>query len=251
MFPDGERLVRVRDTDDHAVVVASTAADAEWIELLQILDCLRDAESVDVVLPYMGYSRQDQEFEDGEAVTARAVAEALPPVTSVTTVNVHEPAVLDWFPAEETHDVDASPALAERFLDLENPLALAPDEGAVPLAESFASAHGAADVDHLVKHRLNGEEVELETKELAVEDRDVVVVDDMIATGGTVSEAVEMIDRQGAASVHAACVHPVFARDAVVRLHRAGVERLVAADTLESTAAEASVAETLADHLRR
>ncbi len=249
-FPDGERLVRVHDVDDTATVVASTPSASAWMELLQLLDTCRDADTVDVVLPYMGYSRQDQEFEEGEAVSARALAEALPEVDSVSTVNVHESGVLDWFTADETRDVDACGALGRELRDVVDPLVLAPDESAVSHAESFAAAHGDADVDHLVKHRVDGEEVELETKELPVDGRDVVVVDDMIATGGTVSEAVEMLQSQGAGDVYAACVHPVLALDAVVRLHRAGVERVVATDTLESAVSEVSVAGELADALQ-
>lgn len=250
-FPDGERLVRVHDVGDTVAVVASTPSDSAWIELLQLLDACRDADRVDLVLPYMGYSRQDREFEEGEAVSARALAEALPAVDSVTTVNVHEPSVLDLFPADTTRDVDACSALGRELRDVDDPLVLAPDEGAVPHAESFAASHGDADVDHLVKHRLDGDEVELETKELAVDGRDVVVVDDMIATGGTVSEAVDMLRSQGAGDVYAACVHPVLARDAVTRLHRAGVERVVATDTLESAVSEVSVADVVAEPLER
>lgn len=249
-FPDGERLVRVPDVGDSATVVASTPSDSAWIELLQLLDACRTADTVDVVMPYMGYSRQDREFERGEAVSARALARALPDVDTVTTVNVHEPSVLDWFPADATRDVDACGALGRELRSVDDPLVLAPDEGAVPHAESFAEAHGDADVDHLVKHRVAGDDVEVETKELEVDGRDVVVVDDMISTGGTVSEAVDMLRSQGAEDVYAACVHPVLARDAVVRLHRAGVERVVATDTLESAVSTVTVADELATAIR-
>lgn len=250
-FPDGERLVRVPDVAGSVTVVASTPTDSSWIELLQILDACRGADTVDVVIPYMGYSRQDQEFEEGEAVSARALSQALPDVDTVTTVNVHEPAVLEWFDSEEARDVDACGALARELRDVDDPLVLAPDESASSYAESFAAAHGDADFDHLVKHRVDGDDVEMETKELAVDGRDVVVVDDMISTGGTVSEAVDILLRQGAEDVYAACIHPVLAGDAVVRLHRAGVERIVATDTLESAVSEVSVAEEIADSLRR
>lgn len=249
-FPDGERLVRVHDVEGAVTVVASTPSDAAWIELLQLLDACRDADSVDLVMPYMGYSRQDREFEPGEAVSARALAGSLPPVDSVITVDVHEPSVLDWFPAEEVDDVTAAGALGRELEEVEHPLVLAPDESAVPHAESFAEAHGDADVDHLVKHRVDGGEVDVEPKELEVEGRDVVVVDDMIATGGTVSEAVEMLLNQGAGDVYAACVHPVMAEDAVVRLHRAGVHRVVATDTLETAVSDVSAVDALADALR-
>ena len=248
-FPDGERMVRVPGATDEAVtVVASTPTDSKYVELLQILDACSDASRIDLVLPYMGYARQDKKFEEGEPVSARALASAVPRLDTVTTVNVHEDGVLDWFDADETHDLDAVPLLADS-LSVENPLVVAPDEGARALAESLADSLNGADADHLVKERLSGDEVRLHPKSLDAEGRDAVVVDDMVATGGTMSEAVEMLKEQGARSVHAACVHPVFARNAVLRLYSAGAEEVVATDTLSTALSKVSVAPIVARHI--
>lgn len=251
-FPDGERLVRVPGAiDEEVTVVASTPTDAAYVELLQILDACSDASRVDLVVPYMGYARQDKQFEEGEAVSARALASAVPRVETVTTVNLHESEVLDdWFDADEKRDLDATPLLADA-LSVEDPLVVSADEGARNLAESLAEALGGADVDHLVKERVSGEEVDIHPKSLDAEGRDAVVVDDMISTGGTMSEAVEMLDEQGAHSVHAACVHPVFARNAVLRLYSAGAETVVATDTLSTALSKVSVAPLVARSLER
>ena len=249
-FPDGERLVRVPgvSSGDEVAVVASTPTDAAYVELLQILDSVRDAARVDLVIPYMGYSRQDDEFEDGEAVSARALASALPRVDSVTTVNVHEVTVLDdWFDADDRKDIDATPALADA-LDVDAPFVVAPDEGARSLASNLAERL-EGDADHLVKERVSGDEVRVETNEVDAEGRDVVLVDDMVATGGTMSKAVEVLRDNGARSVRVACVHPVFARNAVLRLYSAGVERVVATDTLGTALSDATVAPLVADRL--
>jgi len=251
-FPDGERLVRVPDvtSGDEVAVVASTPTDAAYVELLQILDAVRDASRVDLVVPYMGYSRQDDEFEDGEAVSARAVASALPPVDSVTTVNLHEDSVLeDWFDAPDRNDADATPALAGVLADeVEAPLVVAPDEGARRLASGLADSLDG-DPDHLVKERVSGDEVRVETRELNADGRDAILVDDMVATGGTMSEAVAVLRDNGARSVHVACVHPVFARNAVLRLYSAGVETVVATDTLGTALSDATVAPVVAQRL--
>lgn len=246
-FPDGERLVRVPGVDGEDVaVVASTPTDSSYVELLQILDAVRDASRVDLVVPYMGYSRQDKRFEEGEAVSARALAESVPPVESVTTVNVHEDSVFNWFDAE-TADIDATPVLADE-IDADGPLVVAPDEGARLLAENLAESLGG-DADHLVKKRVSGDEVRMETEAVDAEGLEVVLVDDMVATGGTMSEAIEVLDDNGARSVTVACVHPVLARNAVLRLYSAGVERVVATDTLETALSEASVSSLLARRL--
>ena len=248
-FPDGERMVRVPGVaDENVAVVASTPTDSKYVELLQILDACSDASRIDLVLPYMGYARQDKKFEEGEPVTARALASALPRVETVTTVNVHEDGVLDWFDADETYDLDVTPLLADS-LSVEKPLVLSPDEGARHLAESLADAFEGADADHLVKERLSGDEVRINPKSLDAEGRDAVVVDDMVATGGTMSTAVGMLKEQGASSVHAACVHPVFARNAVLRLYSAGADTVVATDTLSTALSKVSVAPVVARSL--
>lgn len=249
-FPDGERLVRVPNAEDEQVtVVASTPTDAAYVELLQLLDACSDASRLDLVIPYMGYARQDKEFEEGESVSARALASALPTVETVTTVNVHECDVLEkWFDAGDKKDLDATSLLADP-LSVEDPLVIAPDEGARSLAKSLADALDSADADHLVKERLSGDEVRMQPKSLDAEGRDAVVVDDMVATGGTMSEAIEILDEQGARSVHAACVHPVFARNAVLRLYSAGAETVVATDTLSTALSEVSVAPLVARRL--
>lgn len=247
-FPDGERLVRVPGVDgvERAVVVASTPSDAGYVELLQLVDACRGADRVDVVLPYMGYSRQDKEFREGEAVSARALARGVRGVDSVTTVNVHEPGVLDWFDCP-ARDLDASGALAEAF-DLDSPLVVSPDDGAVELAESLAAALGG-DSDYLEKTRVSGDEVKVEAKDVSAGGQDIVVVDDMISTGGTMTEAIRVLDSQGAENVYAACVHPVLARSAVVDLYRAGVKEIIATDTLETAVSRVSVADVIADSL--
>jgi ribose-phosphate pyrophosphokinase len=250
LFPDGERHVRVPGVSpkDDVAVVASTPTDESYVELLQILDACSDASSIDLVLPYMGYSRQDDEFEEGEAVSARALASAVPRVNSVTTVNLHETSVLeDWFDADDRRDLDATPALADN-LDVDEPLVIAPDEGARPLAENLAGRLNG-EPDHLVKERVSGDEVNIKTREVDAEGRDTVLVDDMVATGGTMSEAVGVLRENGARTVRVACVHPVFARNAVLRLYSAGVEEVVATDTLGTSLSEATVAPIIASRL--
>jgi ribose-phosphate pyrophosphokinase len=250
-FPDGERLVRVPGAaDENVAVVASTPTDAAYVELLQILDACSDASRIDLVLPYMGYARQDKQFEEGESVSARALSSALPTVETVTTVNLHECSVLeDWFDAEKKNDLDATPLLADAFPLDEDALVVSPDEGARELADALGDALGGADSDHLVKERTSGDEVRMHPKSLDAEGRDAVVVDDMVATGGTMSEAIEMLNEQGARSAHVACVHPVFARNAVLRLYSAGAETVVATDTLSTTLSEISVAPLVARNL--
>jgi ribose-phosphate pyrophosphokinase len=252
-FPDGELLAAVPGFDaPEAVVVASTTSSDAHVELLQLQDAAREAgaREVTTVLPYMGYARQDSAFARGHPVSARAAARAVSTgADRVVLVDPHEAGVADFFdvPADV---VTACPLLADPLPDgLADPLFLAPDDGAVDLAESVRDAYGAGAVDHFEKTRHSGSEVTVEPSDATVADRDVVVVDDIVATGSTMSEAIAVLRERGVARVYAVCVHAVLADSARTRLARAGVEAVYATDTVERAASTVSVAPVVAEAL--
>ena len=253
-FPDGERLAAVPDFDAAAaVIVATTDSDAAWVELLQLQDAVREAGATDVttVVPYMGYARQDASFGDGEPVSARAMARAISTGTDrVLLVNPHEATVADFFdvPVEA---VDAAAALADPLpTDLTDPLFLAPDGGAIDVAVTVRDAYGAGETDYFEKHRdRETGAVAVSPSDAPVSDRDVVVVDDIIATGSTMSESVGVLTDRGAARVLTACVHPVLVANAVTKLRAAGVDQIVGSDTVERGCSVVSAAPAVADAL--
>ncbi|OLZ42445.1 ribose-phosphate pyrophosphokinase [Natrinema saccharevitans] len=255
-FPDGELLAAapgVAEADpDRAVIVASTVSSDAHLELLQLQDAVREAgvEKIVTVLPYMGYGRQDAPFEPGHPVSARAVARAISTGTDrVLTVNPHETAVCEFFEPTATA-VDAAGQLADPLPDdLTEPVFLSPDAGAIELAETARDAYGTGETDYFEKTRHSGTEVEITPSDVDVADRDVVVVDDIIATGSTMSEAVGVLTERDADRLFVTCVHPLLARDAVTKLSRAGVEAIYGTDTIERGVDTVSVAPTLAEHL--
>ncbi|HMB50032.1 MAG TPA: ribose-phosphate diphosphokinase [Natronoarchaeum rubrum] len=254
-FPDGELMAQIGQTDgERAVVVASTPTSDAHLELLQLQDAAREAgfEQVVTVLPYMGYARQDRAFAAGEPVSARAVARAISTgADRVITVDPHEEAVCDFFEPSATA-VTAADQLAEPLPDdLTDPLYLSPDAGAIELAETVRDAAGGGEVDYFEKTRHSGSDVEVTPSDAAVEGRDVVVVDDIIATGSTMSEAVGVLDDRGAADVYVTCVHPLLASNAVTKLSRAGVAAIYGTDTIERPQSEVSAAPAIAAALER
>jgi len=254
-FPDGEGMASV-DLDgtalDRAVVVASTPSDTAYVELLQLQDAVREAgaDHVTTVIPYMGYGRQERAFEPGQPVSARAVARAVATGTDrVILVNPHEASVTDFFDVP-CSVVDAAPRLADPLpADLTDPLFLSPDAGAVSLAESVRDAYGGGDVDYFEKVRHSGTEVDITPSDADVTGRDVVVVDDIIATGSTMSESIGVLDDRDAADVFVTCIHPLLVRNARTKLERAGVTAVYGTDTLEREVTTTSVAPVVADAL--
>ena len=252
-FPDGETMAAVPEfDDDEAIVVASTATNDAHIELLQLQDAVREAgvDEVTTVIPYMGYARQDKAFKRGQPVSARAAARAISTGTDrVLIVEPHEALVTDYFDVPAVA-VEAASQLAEPLEGLDDPLFVSPDEGAIELAETVRGTYGGGEVDYFEKDRdYQTGEIELSPSDADVSGRDVVIVDDIIATGGTMSSAIEVVNNRGAARVYAACVHPVLADAALTKLSAAGVEAVYGTDTLEHAVSQVSVAPAVATQL--
>ncbi|HJH31132.1 MAG TPA: ribose-phosphate diphosphokinase [Methanosarcinaceae archaeon] len=252
-FPDGEVYTRIQDEHINDVtIIQSTTTDSDLVYLLQMIDACEDASSINVVIPYMGYARQDKKFKTGEPISARAVARTINAdrLNRIFTVNIHEKSVLDYF-STTASDLDASKLMGSHLgsLNLTDTLVIAPDSGAISLAES-AAANLGMDCDYLEKTRISGDKVAIKTKEMDVTGRDVVLIDDMIATGSTMAESIRLLRDQGAKDVYIACVHPVLTRNAVIRLFNAGVRDIFATDTIEKAQSCVSVAPLIADAIR-
>ena len=230
------------------MVVAATTSDRAHLDLLQLQDAAgQRAEEVLTVLPYMGYARQDEAFTAGEPVSARAVARAVSTGTDrVLTVNPHEPTVCEFFDVP-CRAVDAAGRLAEPLGELSDPLFVSPDAGAAGLAETLRDTYGAGEADHFEKRRLSDTSVEVTPGDAATAGRDVVLVDDIVATGASMRTAVEQLSDPGRVVV--ACVHPLLSEGARTRLADAGVDAVYGTDTIERAVSEVSVAPAIADAL--
>ncbi len=249
-FPDGEFYTRVLDEEiDDVTIIQSTPQDSDLIALLQLIDACENAPKINVVIPYMGYARQDKVFKPGEPISSRAIARTIN-ADRVFTVNIHKKTVLEHFNAD-SFDLDASHLFGNyiRTLNLNDPLIISPDAGALELAKS-ASANVGISYDYFEKTRHSSDSVTIKDKEIDVVGKEVIILDDMIATGGTMAESIRMLKEQGAAEVYVACVHPVLARNAVVRLYNAGVTDIISTDTLEKAQSKITVAPLIADAIK-
>ncbi len=245
-FPDGELYVRVHESLDEAIIIQNTYPDGNIVELFLLQDAARrmGADTIRVVLPYYGYGRQDQVFEQGEAVSAAKLASLIEQdADAVATVDPHKEYISEFFDIQ-AHVVTAVHELAAHFSGRAD-MVLAPDHGALQRAKLAAETIDCP-YDHLEKTRLSGDEVEMQPKQLDVADRHVLVIDDIISTGGTMAAAVRNLKRQGASEVYAACSHGLFAEGAVTRIREAGCDDIVATDTIESTFSVVSAAPPIA-----
>jgi ribose-phosphate pyrophosphokinase len=249
-FPDGELYLVTGELDNETVIVSSVVDNDTFVQLLLLIDACEGSD-LRLVIPYMGYARQDRQIRPGEPLSARAIARAISiGVSECITVNIHEPDVLKFFGAPARNISLARDIGAYiKTLNLKNPLILAPDDGALAFARQVASA-GGWEYDHLEKTRLNGEQVTMAPKVISVISRPVVIVDDIISTGGTIATAARMLSAQGATDVYAACVHGVLTGGAYVRLMETGIRDVICSDTIERGCCSVSAADLIAHALQ-
>ncbi len=249
-FPDGELYLAGGKLDAETVIVGSITDSDALVQLLLLIDACEGSQN-HLVLPYMGYARQDKRFRDGEPISARAIAGIFGKgITDCITVNIHEPAVLGYFNVPATNiSLAKDIGTCIRSMDLSDPLVLAPDDGALAFAQSVASV-GGWDCDHLEKTRLSGIEVRMAPKKLCAASRPVVIVDDIISTGVTIATATNMLYQQGATDVYAACVHGVLIGGAYAHLKAGGIRDVFCSDTIERGCSRLSAAESIAAALR-
>ena len=243
-FPDTEGYVRLPEEhvslvrNEPVVVVSNTFPDAGIVETLLLLDLLRDlregrmenlrgiepqslasvGQGLILAVPYFGYARQDKRFKPGEAVSARAIGKLLAGhCDALIVLDLHAPAVLEdlGIPVAFT---SAMPELAAHLQEQVNPdFVLSPDKGAIDRATAVAQSIGCG-FSYLEKTRIDAHTIVHKAKDLDVAGRTVAIVDDMIATGGTICKAADALRAQGAVAVHAACSHGLFTGGAVNRL---------------------------------
>jgi len=253
-FPDGELYLRVKGEvkGEDCIVIQSTSRpqDSNLLELFLTLETLKNlgANKITTVVPYFGYGRQDKIFKVG-AVSSRAVAKHLQLHTDeFLTVNIHEANILNFFNIT-SKELDASPLLGDYFKthQLDAPIVIGPDRGAVKIAESVAKVIGC-DFDYLEKRRLAPGKVEMEPKNLKVDGKDVILVDDMIDSGSTMLEAIKMLSPR-TNNILIGCIHPVLTGNVITRLFAAGALDVVATNTIPSQISFITVASVIADAL--
>jgi ribose-phosphate pyrophosphokinase len=214
----------------------------------------QEGAKVHAVIPYLGYARQDKQFLNGEVVSLGVVSHLLRTcgVARVTTVDIHSAEGLALF-AMPTYSVSAIPSLVQyvkKNLKLISPVVVSPDFGSSKRTEAFAALYGAQHMQFAKERDRTTGEVKVETGELEVEDRDVIIVDDMISTGGTIRAAAEKLRAAGARKIVVTCVHALLLGEAYERLIDAGVDEIIGTNTVPSKVSKVDATEPLAAYLR-
>ena len=253
-FPDGENYTRIdcESLNDDVVIVQNTYPDSNMIEMFLLQDAVRrlGAKTITLVIPYFGYARQDRVFKPGEPESAKVMCRHLDMACDrVITIDIHKEAVLDHFSCPHI-DLKAAAVIADHFKNKGIDLVLSPDIGAAGRAKDVGDRMGLPH-DHLEKTRLSGVDVKIAPAKMDCKGKKILIVDDMISTGGTIIAAASALREAGATSVSVACTHGVFVNNAIERLTGSALDAVLCCNTLENEVSHISVAGIIADAIRK
>jgi ribose-phosphate pyrophosphokinase len=208
------------------------------MELLIMVDAARraSAERITAVMPFFGYARQDRKDQPRVPITAKLVANILTSagVNRVLTMDLHAPQIQGFFDIPVDH-LYAKPVLInylrERLQDTSQLTVVSPDVGGVKMARSYAEALGA-ELAIVAKHRVNATRVEAMNVIGDVEGRDVLLVDDMTETAGTLMAASDILHKHGARRIFAGVSHAVLGDIAHERISASAIEEVITTDSV-------------------
>jgi ribose-phosphate pyrophosphokinase len=240
-FSDGEIQINieesVRGSDVYLVQSTSQPGNEHLMELLIMIDALKraSAKTINVVIPYYGYARQDRKARSREPITAKLVANLL--VTAgtdrVLTIDLHAPQIQGFFdiPVDQLVGV---PILAQYFENkgLEDIVVVAPDNGGVVRARKLANRLHAP-IALVDKRRPQPNVVEVMNIVGNIEGKNAILIDDMIDTAGTITLAANALMEKGAKAVYACCTHAVLSGAAISRIEASAIKELVVTNSIE------------------
>jgi ribose-phosphate pyrophosphokinase len=270
-FPDGEKYVRYHDKVENEDVVLihpmGLTPDELFIEYLLICSALKDgkAKSIVTFVPYFAYARQDSRFNPGEPGSFHLVSKIIDDlgIDMIYTIDLHLQRVNDLselIKNTPTKNLSAVPDIAtwiKNNAGLNNPIVLGPDEESEQWAKVAAETIGV-DYEIMIKTRYSATEVSITTKEgkpLPVNGKDVVIIDDIISSGGTIIEAVKLVKEAGAGKIVVGCTHPVLRGktqfdSALANIYNSGVSIVVGTDSVPSQVSYVSIASVIAKTLQ-
>ncbi|MDP0056327.1 ribose-phosphate pyrophosphokinase [Glaesserella parasuis] len=246
-FSDGEIQVQINENvrGGDIFIVQSTCAPTNdnLMELIVMVDALRRASAgrITAVIPYFGYARQDRRVRSARVpITAKVVADFLSSVgvDRVLTCDLHAEQIQGFFDVP-VDNVFGSPVLIEDILkktDLVNPIVVSPDIGGVVRARAIAKLLNDADMAIIDKRRPKANVAQVMHIIGDVADRDCILVDDMIDTGGTLVKAAEALKERGARRVFAYATHAVFSSSAAKNLANDALDEVIVTDTIPLSA---------------
>lgn len=242
-FSDGEVFVNIAETvrgcDVFIIQPTSTPVNDNLMETLILIDALKRASAgrISAVIPYYGYARQDRKTKAREPITAKLVANLLTQAGAdrVVSMDLHAGQIQGYFDIPVDH-LSGVPILANHFKNLigEETVVVSPDIGGVVRARNFANILDLP-IAIIEKRRPKANVSEVMNVIGDIQDKNVILVDDIVDTAGTITKAAEVLKDFGAKRVYACATHAVLSGPAIERIENSVIEKFVVTDTIPLT----------------
>ncbi|MGX1902108.1 ribose-phosphate diphosphokinase [Thermolongibacillus altinsuensis] len=242
-FSDGEIQINIEESirgcDVYVIQSTSSPVNEHLMELLIMIDALKraSAKTINIVMPYYGYARQDRKARSREPITAKLVANLLETAgaSRVITLDLHAPQIQGFFDIPIDHLMGV-PILADYFKNkqLEDIVIVSPDHGGVTRARKMADRLKAP-IAIIDKRRPKPNVAEVMNIIGNVQGKVAILVDDIIDTAGTITLAANALAEHGAKEVYACCTHPVLSGPAIERIKNSKIKELVVTNTIALT----------------
>ena len=258
VFPDGESKITFGRIPKNSIVlvVQSTypPVDTNLLQALSIISQVRKVSSkIYAIIPYMGYARQDRQFLSGEVVTMSIIARMIQAAGAkkVVTVDIHSKIALNHFKIPK-ENVSAIPELAKYFkkMKLKNALVVSPDMGGSLRAKKFASLLNIDFIALKKSRNRNTGKVQIHSSKADVRGKDLILVDDIISTGGSIIKAAQFLKRQKCKRLFVACTHGLLVEDAEKKIKKAGVSQIISTNTIPRSTSKVDVSGVIVESIQ-
>ena len=253
-FPDGESKITFRyNLKKSVVLVVQSTYPPVDTNLLQILSIISEVKKISskiyAIMPYMGYARQDRQFLNGEIATMSVVAKMLQAAGAkkIIAVDIHSKTALRHFKIP-TENVSAIPELAKylKKLKLKNPIVVSPDTGGSLRAKKFADILKSDFITLKKSRNRKTGKVSIQSTKADVKGKDLIIVDDIVSTGGSVVKATQFLKKQKCKRVFVVCTHGLLVGDAEKNIKKAGVTQIISTNTIPRSISKVDVSGVIA-----
>jgi ribose-phosphate pyrophosphokinase len=259
-FSDGESKIRINANlvNKRCVVVQSTfpPVDSHYLQTLMMLSyCIKSgAAEVIPVVPYMGYARQDRTFLEGEVVTMALISKLFDcfQINNLVTNDIHSSTALSCFNLNVSN-ISSIPLLAkyaQSNFNLIDPLIVSPDQGGATRAKLFSDILKTSSINLRKKRdRETGNITIEENLDIVAKDRDIVLVDDMISSGGTIMKAIDVLKKNDCNRIFVMCVHALSDEKSLDALRKTGIHDLISTNSIPRSCSKIDLSDEIAKTL--
>lgn len=259
-FSDGESKIRINAdlSEKKCIIVQSTfpPVDSNYLQTLMMVSYCKSSGAAEVipVIPYMGYARQDRSFLDGEVVTMSLIAKLFDcfGIKDLVTIDIHSLKALSYFQSNIVN-LTSIPLLARyalNNLELKNAVVVSPDQGGSDRVKLFADIIKSPSLCmRKVRDRNTGQITIYDDLDLDVAGSDIIILDDMISSGGTIMKAIEILKKNKSGRIIVMCVHALSDEIALDKLRKTGIFDLISTNSIPRSCSKIDLSDEISEKL--